>query len=42
MQDEKGRTALHNAVWGELGGRLGKKMSAFTEKDSPEITHVYT
>ena len=34
-QDNRGRTALHNAVWGCAGGRLGKKMGN-NSADSPE------
>ena len=34
-QDKKGRTALHNAVFGPKGGREGHKFGT-NEKDSPE------
>lgn len=38
-KDNSGRTALHNAVWGEYGGRLGFK-TALNPKDSPECALV--
>lgn len=37
--DKSGRTALHNAVWGECGGRLGIK-AGLNSKDSPECAEV--
>jgi ankyrin repeat protein len=36
--DTNDRTPLHNAVWGENGGRLGKK--GISCKDSPECTQA--
>ncbi|CAG9323124.1 unnamed protein product [Blepharisma stoltei] len=39
IPDSKGRTALHNAIWGPAGGRSGKKM-AETEGDSPECAKL--
>ena len=34
---ERGRTALHMAVWGKLGGRRGKKVGQAESEDSPEV-----
>jgi len=34
-QDNNGRAALHNAVWGKYGGRLRVK-SSYNPNDSPE------
>jgi len=38
--DSKGRTPLHNAVWGESGGRAGKKLAFGNTSDSPECAEV--
>ena len=38
--DSNNRTPLHNAVWGEFGGREGKKMPAGSPTDSPEIVQL--
>lgn len=38
--DGKGRTPLHNAVWGESGGRAGKKLAFGNISDSPECADV--
>lgn len=38
--DSKGRTPLHNAVWGESGGRAGKKLAFGNTSDSPECADV--
>lgn len=35
LKDNHGRTALHNAIWGSAGGRLGEKLGISNE-DSPE------
>lgn len=40
QQDSNGRTPLHNAVWGEYGGRLGMKMSGVSSTDSPESAEI--
>ena len=37
--DNHGRTALHNAVWGSAGGRLGEKCGV-SETDSPECAQL--
>ena len=37
QKDSKGRTALHEAVWGIEGGREGKKKGSIMIEDSPEI-----
>ena len=34
--DKNGRYPLHNAVWGEYGGRQGKKMNGGMSSDSPQ------
>lgn len=34
--DKNGRYPLHNAVWGEYGGRQGKKMNGGISSDSPQ------
>eukprot|EP00344_Euplotes_crassus_P011592 CAMPEP_0197006716 /NCGR_PEP_ID=MMETSP1380-20130617/36669_1 /TAXON_ID=5936 /ORGANISM="Euplotes crassus, Strain CT5" /LENGTH=143 /DNA_ID=CAMNT_0042426423 /DNA_START=226 /DNA_END=654 /DNA_ORIENTATION=+ len=39
VKDNHGRTALHNAVWGSAGGRLGKKCG-ISETDSPECAQL--
>ena len=39
VPDNRGRTALHNAVWGSVGGREGKKMGQ-NAKDSPECAKL--
>ena len=39
-QDSRGRTPLHNAVWGESGGRTGKKIAFGNSSDSPECALV--
>lgn len=39
-RDGNGRTPLHNAVWGEFGGRLGKKMSGVCSSDSPLVAEL--
>lgn len=36
--DTNERTPLHNAAWGENGGRIGKK--GISNKDSPECTQA--
>ena len=36
--DGNERSPLHNAVWGENGGRIGKK--GLSNKDSPECTQA--
>lgn len=38
-QCKKGRTALHNAVFGPKGGREGHKFGT-NEKDSPECAQI--
>ena len=38
-QDNKGRTALHNAVFGPKGGREGHKFGT-NDKDSPECAQI--
>lgn len=38
--DSKGRTPLHNAVWGESGGRAGKKLAFGNTSDSPECASI--
>ena len=35
IPDKNGRFPLHNAVWGEYGGRQGKKMNGGESSDSP-------
>lgn len=35
MEDDRGRTALHNAVWGATGGRTGFKQGISGLTDSP-------
>jgi uncharacterized protein len=37
--DNHGRTALHNAVWGSAGGRLGEKCGV-SDTDSPECAQL--
>lgn len=37
--DNHGRTALHNAVWGSAGGRLGEKWGV-SDRDSPECAQL--
>lgn len=39
IPDNRGRTPLHNAVWGDAGGRIGKKL-AYSGTDSPEIAEL--
>ncbi len=39
-QDNKGRTALHNAVWGIEGGRDGKRRGHIILEDSPECAQL--
>lgn len=39
IPDKRGRTALHNAVWGSAGGREGRKMGQ-NAKDSPECAKL--
>ena len=39
IKDTRGRTALHNAVWGSAGGREGRKMG-LNAKDSPECAKL--
>ena len=39
IKDTRGRTALHNAVWGSAGGREGRKMGQ-NSKDSPECARL--
>lgn len=38
-QCKKGRTALHNAIFGPKGGREGHKFGT-NEKDSPECAQI--
>lgn len=38
-QCKKGRTALHNAVFGPKGGRQGHKFGT-NDKDSPECAQI--
>ena len=38
--DTRGRIPLHNAVWGESGGRTGKKIAFENTGDSPECALV--
>ena len=40
LPDCNNRCPLHNAVWGEFGGREGKKMPADSPTDSPEIVQL--
>ena len=40
MPDINNRCPIHNAVWGEFGGREGKKMPAGSPTDSPEIVQL--
>ena len=39
ISDKRGRTPLHNAVWGSAGGREGRKMGQ-NAKDSPECAKL--
>lgn len=39
LKDTRGRTPLHNAVWGSSGGREGRKMGQ-NNKDSPECAKL--
>lgn len=39
-RDNKGRTALHNAVWGIEGGRQGKRRGSIILEDSPECAEL--
>lgn len=39
IEDGKGRTALHNAVFGPKGGREGHKFGT-NQKDSPQCTQL--
>ena len=39
-QDNKGRTALHNAAWGIEGGRDGKRRGHIMLEDSPECAQL--
>lgn len=39
-QDNKGRTALHNAAWGAEGGRDGKRRGHIMLDDSPESVEL--
>lgn len=39
-QDNKGRTALHNAAWGVEGGRDGKRRGHIMLEDSPESVEL--
>lgn len=39
-QDNRGRTALHNAVWGPAGGRDGKRVGNETPGDCPEAAEL--
>ena len=39
LKDNHGRTALHNAIWGSAGGRLGEKVGISNE-DSPECAQL--
>ena len=38
--DCNNRSPLHNAVWGEFGGREGKKMPSGSPTDNPEIVQL--
>lgn len=38
--DTRGRIPLHNAVWGESGGRTGKKIAFENTGDSPECAVI--
>jgi len=40
LPGNKGRTALHNAVWGKAGGREGKRIGSTQQDDSPEIAQL--
>ena len=40
LPGNKGRTALHNAVWGKAGGREGKRVGSIQQDDSPEIAKL--
>lgn len=40
QSDRNGRSPLHNSVWGENGGKLGKKVSGGPAKDNPACARV--
>ena len=40
LRDTKGRSALHNAVWGAEGGREGKRVGTGWGTDSPECARL--
>ena len=39
-RDNRGRTALHNAVWGPTGGREGKRIGSTNPGDCPEAAQL--
>lgn len=44
LPDSKGRTPMHNAAWGNEGGKEGKRRGTIILPDSPEsikILHDY-
>ena len=40
FRDSRGRTALHNSVWGREGGRDGKRSGQNYLEDSPESAKI--
>ena len=40
LPGNKGRTALHNAVWGKAGGREGKIVGSKKQEDCPEAAQL--
>jgi len=38
--DNRGRTPLHNAVWGKTGGREGKRVGSTQQEDCPEAAQL--